>query len=270
MSTAGSSSHRRRLVRRRARVACHPASRAAERFDNLGAAAGDPDRSVGNPRRREIVLYTGSRHSVTDSPGCRKVPTATRRSSSGAWERIAPSPLLGTPTSSTAVRRLEQSAADRRVRRREVRSAESRRPVPSAHTIRRRHEGPSVRRRAEFIGRTPETRANAIAGTPGRSSGRSGGGRRARGARVYLRPLDARPDHLRLLAAEGSHRSEGDQRHPQSPRARARRPGERSCVGASCPAHHLATSHRCRCSANGKRRGARWVSRSRRTRPGGR
>ncbi len=181
----------------------------AERFDNLEEQLAILTGLWGTPDG-ETFSYTGSRHSVTDSPG---LPKPFQRPHppiiiGGKGANRTPSltaryadefnlPFVGLEQSGQQIGRVRKACE-------EIGRDPDDLVYSSAHTICCGADEAEVRRRAESIGRTTDDlRANAIAGTPGEVVGQIQRYAALGAQRVYLQTLDVHDlDHLRLLAAE--------------------------------------------------------------------
>jgi alkanesulfonate monooxygenase SsuD/methylene tetrahydromethanopterin reductase-like flavin-dependent oxidoreductase (luciferase family) len=158
----------------------------------------------------ETFSYTGTHYQVTDSPG---LPKPAQRPHppiiiGGKGAKRTPAltarhaaeynlPFVGLDETAQQISRV-RSACE------EIGRDPDELVYSNAHTICCGADESDVRRRAEFIGRTPEDlRANALAGTPDEVVEQIGRYAALGAERVYLQVLDQHDlDHIRLLAAE--------------------------------------------------------------------
>jgi F420-dependent oxidoreductase-like protein len=158
----------------------------------------------------ETFSYTGTHYQVTDSPG---LPKPAQRPHppiiiGGKGAKRTPAltarhaaeynlPFVGLDETAQQISRV-RSACE------EIGRDPDELVYSNAHTICCGVDETDVRRRAEFIGRTPEDlRANALAGTPDEVVEQIGRYAALGAERVYLQVLDQHDlDHIRLLAAE--------------------------------------------------------------------
>jgi alkanesulfonate monooxygenase len=158
----------------------------------------------------ETFSYSGARHAVTDSPGLPKPAQKPRPPIiiGGKGAKRTPSltaryadefnlPFVGLEGSERQIARVRAACE-------EIDRDPEALVYSNAHTICCGTDEAEVRRRAEFIGRSPEDlRANALAGTPEEVVEQIGRYAALGAQRTYLQALDVHDlDHIRLLAAE--------------------------------------------------------------------
>jgi len=181
----------------------------SERFDNLEDTLAILTGLWATPDS-DTFSYSGARHTVIDSPG---LPKPVQRPHppiiiGGKGAKRTPSltaryadefnlPFVGLDDSERQIARVRAACE-------EIGRDPDALVYSNAHTICCGADEAEVRRRAEFIGRTPDDlRENAIAGTPEEVVEQIGRYAALGAQRIYLQTLDVHDlDHLRLLAAE--------------------------------------------------------------------
>ena len=197
------------MVRRRARGVRHPLPPAGERFDNLEDNLAILTGLWTTPEG-ETFSYQGSRHSVVDSPGLPKpaqqphppiiiggkganrTPALTAR-----YAAEFNLPFVGLDITEQQIERV-RAACD------EIGRDPDELIYSNALTVCCGTDEDEIKRRAEFIGRTPEDlRENALAGTPQEIVDTLGRYAALGAQRIYLQVLDLHDlDQIRLLADE--------------------------------------------------------------------
>ena len=181
----------------------------SERFDNLEETLAILT-GLWATADGETFSYAGRRHAVTDSPGLPKPAQRPRPPIiiGGKGAKRTPSltaryadefnlPFVGLEDSALQIGRVRAACE-------EIGRDPDELHYSNAHTICCGADETEVRRRAEFIGRTPaDLRENAIAGTPHEVVDQIGKYAAVGAQRIYLQCLDVHDlDMIRLIADE--------------------------------------------------------------------
>ena len=208
---AGRARHRRGLVRRRARGVRHPVPARPASASTASRTSWRSSPGCGRRPRARRSPTQGSRHSVTDSPGLPKPAQQPHPPIiiGGKGAKRTPA-LTARYAASSTCRSSAWSVTGQQIGRVRAACEEIGRDpdelvYSNALTVCCGADEAEVKRRAEFIGRTPDDlRANALAGTPQEIVDTIGRYAALGAQRVYLQVLDLHDlDQLRLLADRG-------------------------------------------------------------------